>query len=196
MFEKFEQYIKKMIPGITKTEIGLLRAKCVMKKVRKKEILLQEGSVSTCKIFVAKGLLRNYSTADNGTEYIMRFTDANGWTTDPESYYSGQPSKYNIDAIEPSEVILFSYPDFELLKTQIPSLGVFSERAITASATLSQKRVLLNISATAEEKYDDFVKSFPNIFHRVPLHMVASYLGLSRKTITRIRQNLAVGVKD
>ena len=90
---------------------------------------------------------------------------------------------------------MFSHDDFEILKQQIPTLGSFSEALITANASLVQKRVLMNISASAEEKYIDFLNTYPDIFHRVPLHMVASYLGVSRETLTRIRQGLAVGAK-
>lgn len=195
MFEIFEQYIEKMIPGLTKEQINLFRSACVMKKLRRKQMLLHEGEISRYKIFVAKGLLRNYSVAENGREYILRFTDAGAWTTDPESYYTEVPSKYNIDAIEPCEVIMFSREVFEALKQSIPALTAFSEMVISNNASLIQKRVLMNISATAEEKYIDFINTYHNIFHRVPLHMVASYLGLSRETLTRIRQGLAVTLK-
>lgn len=195
MFNVFEQYLQQMMPGITREQIDWIRTKCVMKKVRRKELLLREREVSCYKIFVAKGLLRNYSVAENGHEYIVRFTDAGSWTTDPESYYSRLPSTYNIDAIEPSEVIMFSHEDFEMLKQQIPALAAFSEMVITINASLTQKRVLMTISATAEEKYIDFINNFPNVFHRIPLHMVASYLGVSRETLTRVRQGLMVTAK-
>ncbi len=195
MFEVFEQYMEKMVPGLTTEQVNLMRSMCSMKKMRKRQMLLREGEVSRHKIFVAKGLLRNYSIAENGYEYIVRFTDVDGWTKDPESYYSGLPSKYNIDAVEPSEVIMFTREDFEGLKQMIPVLAAFSENVITANAGLIQKRVLMNISASAEEKYIDFIETYPNIFHRIPLHMVASYLGVSRETLTRIRQGLAVVTK-
>ncbi|MGN6494129.1 MAG: Crp/Fnr family transcriptional regulator [Agriterribacter sp.] len=195
MFETFEQYIQKMIPDIAQRDIDLMRARCVTKKLRRREMLLQEGEVCRHKIFVAKGLLRNYSLADNGREYIVRFADAGGWTTDPESYYSGLPSKYYIDAIEASGVVMFSHDDFELLKQAIPALVGFSERVISTNAGFIQQRVLMNISASAEEKYTDFVRTHPDIFHRVPLHMVASYLGVSRETLTRVRQSLTVGTR-
>jgi CRP-like cAMP-binding protein len=195
MFEKFEQYLGKMIPALTREEVNLLRSKCVLKKLRKKQLLLHEGEINRYKIFVLNGLLRNYSLADDGYEYIMRFTDKDGWTTDPESYYNQVPSRFNIDALEPSEVIMWNREDFEALKQSIPVLSTYSEAMITQNAALTQKRVLMNISASAEEKYVDFVNSFPNIINRVPLHMVASYLGVSRETLTRIRQNLALATK-
>lgn len=195
MFEAFEQYMQKMIAGITKDQLNHMRSLCVMKKLRKKQLELHEGEVCRYKIFVAKGLLRNYSIAKSGIEYIVRFTDAGGWTTDPESYYSESPSTYNIDALEPSEIIMFTRDHFKKLKQSIPALTTFSENVISTNAGLVQKRVLMNISATAEEKYLDFINNFPGIFNRVPLHMVASYLGVSRETLTRIRQGLTGAAK-
>lgn len=195
MFEVFERYIEKTIPGITKEQIHLMQTKCTVKKLLKKETLLKEGEVSHYKIFVTKGLLRNYSIAENGNEYIMRFADAGSWTTDPESYFSGLPSKYNIDALEPSEVVMFHQLDFKTLRQQIPVLNDYAETLFTETAKYTQNRLLLNISATAEEKYIDFINTYPEIFHRVPLHMIASYLGVSRETLTRVRQNLVSKAK-
>lgn len=157
---------------------------------------MHEGEINRYKIFVLNGLLRNYSVADDGYEYVMRFTDKGGWTTDPESYYNQSPSRFNIDALEASEVIMWNRGDFDMLKQSIPELVAYSEAMITKNMALTQKRVLMNISASAEEKYIDFINSFPNIINRVPLHMIASYLGVSRETLTRIRQNLTVAAKE
>lgn len=190
MFDVFERYMKKMIPGFTTEEVKRLCSSCVIKKWGRKEILLHEGEICRYKIFVTKGLLRNYSLGENGNEYIVRFTDEGGWTTEPESFYTGQPSAYYIAAIERSEVMMWSRDDFEALKETLPALATFSENIITANVGFTQRRLLLNISASAEEKYIDFINTYPGIFQRVPLHMVASYLGVSRETLTRIRQEL------
>lgn len=195
MSKIFERYIEDIVPGITKEQVGLIHSTSIVKGVRKKEMLLREGEVSKYKIFVAKGLLRNYSLDNDGNEHIMRFSDAGSWTVDPESYFSGQPSKYYIDAIEPAEVVMFLHDDLEALTQQIPALNEFFLTMITTNMGLIQKRTLMAISATAEEKYIDFINTFPNVFHRVPLHMVASYLGVSRETLTRIRQGLATSVR-
>jgi len=195
MFEAFEQYLEKTIPGLSKEQLNLIRSKCVMRKLRRKQLLFHEGEINRYKIFVLSGLLRNYSIAEDGYEYIIRFADAGTWTTDPESYYGGVPSKFNIDAIEPSTIIMWNREDFDMLRQAVPVLNTYSETMMTQNMGLIQKRVLMNISASAEEKYIDFINNFPNIVNRVPLHMVASYLGVSRETLTRIRQNLAVATK-
>ena len=196
MFEVLEQYLKKTRPDLTRDQVSLIHSKSIVKKLRKRYMLLHEGEVSTHKIFVVKGLLRNYSVGDNGNEYVIKFTDAGGWTTEPDSYNNQAPSKFNIDALEPSEVLMWSRDDFERLKQIIPPLTSFSEAVMARNISLTQRRVLMNISGSAEEKYIDFIETFPDIFNRVPLHMVASYLGVSRETLTRIRQGLAMATKE
>ena len=190
----FEQHIENAIPEITTAELQRICAACIFKKLRKKETVLREGEVSRHKIFVTTGLLRNFGIGGNGAEHILRFTDAGSWTADPESYFSGLPSKYNIDAVEASEIAMLGHHEMETLVQTIPALDRYFRKMITANMGLVQQRVLDAISASAEEKYIGFMKDYPGVFQRVPLHMVASYLGVSRETLTRIRQGLAAGV--
>lgn len=187
MFENFEAFITSRVP-FTKEELALLRSLSTEKKLRRKQLLLHEGEVCRQKIFVTKGLLRTYRTREDGTENIMRFACENGWTTDPQSYNNQVPSKYNIEALEDSEVILWNRENLETLFAAIPAFKSYSDKLKETSLDASQDRVLMNISYTAEEKYKDFITNFPEIFRRVPLHMVASYLGVSRETLSRIRR--------
>jgi CRP-like cAMP-binding protein len=132
-------------------------------------------------------MLRSYSTSEDGSEHIIQFAPENTWTTDPESFRHSIPSACSMDALEHSEVILWTRTDFGHLLASIPGLKIFSEDLVSRSNISIRQRVLTTISLTAEEKYDEFVKKYPDIFGRVPLHMVASYLGVSRETLSRIR---------
>ncbi|GAB3705762.1 Crp/Fnr family transcriptional regulator [Spirosoma flavus] len=156
---------------------------------------MHEGEVCNHKLFVLRGLLRTYNISADGSEHIMKFSSEHEWITDSDSYFNRTPSELNIDALEQSDVVLWSHDDFEALRTAIPEINSFSEKLITKNMGITQKRILMNISASAEEKYQYFIDTYPEIFRRVPLHMVASYLGVSRETLTRIRQGQAIGVK-
>ena len=190
MFEVFEQYIKEIIPELTEDQIRLMQDKSVVRLLHKKENLLQEGEICVYKAFVTKGLLRIFSVGENGAEHILRFVDAGGWIIDPESYFNDLPSIYTIDAIESSEVVLFHRNDFRFLSEHIPALNKHNEDIFKESVLSLHNRIHLNISATPEGKYRDFIQTHPGIFQRIPLHMVASYLGVSRETLTRVRQRL------
>ena len=196
MIEEFEQYLRQGVPELTAAQMSYIRSISTIKKLRKRECLLHEGEVARCKIFVLHGLLRNYNIAEDGTEHIMRFTPEMNWTTDPDGFWNNLPSKYTIEAMEFSEVMLWTKDDFESIRSAIPEIGAFSESLITRNMSETQNRLLLSISGTPEEKYRYFVDAFPDVFARVPLHMIASYLGVSRETLTRVRQGLAMAGKS
>jgi len=186
MFENFTAYIRSKGP-LTDEETRLILGKAKARKFRKRHSLLREGEICQHKIFVSKGLLKAYRLKEDGSETIMRFAAENSWIVDHESYHNRTPTKYNIETIEDSEVILWGRDDFEGLLLVVPMLRELAEQLRIDNLHASQDRILMNISATSEEKYQAFVTAFPDIFRRVPLHMVASYLGVSRETLSRIR---------
>jgi len=186
MFEIFERYITNEA-NFTKEQVELLRGLAIERRLRRRQLLLHEGEVCRHKAFVCKGLLRTYRTKNDGTEIIMRFAAENTWNIDPQSYNTQTPSRYNIEAVEDTDVILWNRESMEEIFATIPAFRAYSDKLKENTLDASQNRVLVNISYTAEEKYEDFITTYPDIFRRVPLHMVASYLGLSRETLSRVR---------
>ncbi len=190
MSEILKNYFQKVLPDFTDEKFDFILYKSQLIKLQRKEIVCKQGEVCNLKIFVAKGLLRNYSISEDGNEHILQFVNEMSWTTDPESFYNNTPSKLNIEAMESSEIFAFNLDDFAELREQIPELNIFVENILTRKSMEIHKRLLMNISSSPEEKYLDFINTYPDIFNRVPLHMVASYLGLSRETLSRVRRNI------
>ena len=190
MFEIFASYLKKN-SDLTHEELEQVRAVVIHRRLRKRQYLLQEGDVCNFNCFVAKGCLRNYRVSEDGNEHILRFAVETWWISDQESYNNGSRSKNNIDALEESEVLLIEKQDFENLLIIIPHFKDFIFNLKARSFDASQNRIMSNISDTAEEKYSNFIEMYPDIFNRVPLHMIASYLGVSRETLSRIRNHYA-----
>jgi len=186
MFEIFETYITAN-GDFTPEDLQFIRSLSIVKKVRRKEFLLQEGEVCRYKIFIAKGLLKSYYLRHDGTEHIMRFSPENSWATDPESLRNQTPAQSNIEALENSEVVMWTRESLAELFASIPAFKAYMDRLISGALKSSHERIRMNLSYTSEEKYEDFIASFPDVFRRVPLHMVASYLGVSRETLSRIR---------
>lgn len=186
MFADFEKYIRENA-SLTDNDIQLFRQTAVERTIRRKEHLLREGEICRYKTFVSKGFLRTYRTTEDGGEHVMQFSPENSWITDPESYNNFTPSYYNIDAIERTEVVMWTKNDFDQLFANIPGLKAYSDKLVSTNLYLTRQRVFSAISSTAEEKYGEFIKTYPNIFMRAPLHMVASFLGVSRETLSRIR---------
>lgn len=190
MFEVFAAYLKEKA-GLTEEELEEVRAVTINKHLRKRQYLLQEGDICHYNCFVAKGCLRNYRVGEDGVEHILRFAVENWWLSDTESYNNGTPSRNNIDALENSELLLIEKEDFTRLVNTIAPFKEFIDKLMARSFDASQNRIMSNISHTAEERYINFMKSYPDILNRVPLHMIASYLGVSRETLSRIRNQYA-----
>lgn len=188
MFEIFLQYLTDKVQ-LSEQEIQLIESVSKPKKLRKKQFLSQEGEIWHYNAFICRGLVKTFSIAENGTEHIINFAPENYWTGDRESLLNGTPSRLNIDAIEPTELILIEKTDFEKICAEIPQLNQLVNQIIQKSFIVSQNRILANISYSAEEKYNNFLEKYPNIVNRIPQHMIASYIGITPETLTRLRKN-------
>jgi len=190
MSEILQKYFEKALPNLTDEKFNLILEKSKLITLQRKEIIFRQGDICNSKIFVSKGLLRNYSTSEDGSEHILQFVNEMSWTTDPESFYNNTPSKLTIEALEPSEIFVFNLEDFNQLREKIPTLSIFIEELLTKKSMEINNRLLVNISSTPEDKYLHFIKNHPDLLHRVPLHMIASYIGMSRETLSRVRRQL------
>ncbi|WP_343658943.1 Crp/Fnr family transcriptional regulator [Chryseobacterium sp.] len=188
MFDIFLKYLTDKI-ALSEQEIQLIESVCTSKKLRKKQFLLQEGEVWHYNAFICRGMVKTFSIAENGTEHIISFAPENYWTGDRESLINGTPSRLNIDAIEPTELIIIEKSDFEKICADIPQLNQLMNQIIQKSFIVSQNRILANISFTAEEKYQNFLEKYPHIVNRIPQHMIASFIGITPETLTRLRRN-------
>jgi CRP-like cAMP-binding protein len=187
IFEIFRQYTKRYAE-LTDQELERIETSCTCKKLRKQQYLLQEGDTWKFHAFIACGCLRTYSVDEKGLEHIVNFGISNWWVGDLESLKSKQPSKFNIDAVSDSEVILFPDREFNKLLSEIPA---FSKMVITIhdrSYMAAQRRILSFISHSAEEKYLAFQKMYPGFADAIPKNMIASFLGITRETLSRIRK--------
>ena len=167
--------------------LELIEAHCTFRHLKKKEHLLQEGEVCRYTAFIAKGCLRTYRTEETGNEHTLKFGIENWWINDGVSLANGTPAQFSIQALEDSDLILISRESFDYLLENIPGFRQANEKLLTRSYNASQQRIYNQIGNTPEERYQLFINTYPDIFNRVPLHMLASYLGMSRETLTRIR---------
>ncbi|MBO2010783.1 Crp/Fnr family transcriptional regulator [Hymenobacter negativus] len=189
MFAVFAQYLQQHAP-FTPNEIAQIEAVSVVRSVRKRQYLLQAGDIWSYNAFVVNGCLRTYSVDAKGAEHILNFAMENWWIGDRESLTTGHPSRYNIEAIEDSTVILINKEDFDHLRQQIPALHELVNNILHRSFLASQNRIHSAISYSAEEKYREFLLKYPAIALRIPQHMVASYLGMTTETLSRIRRHI------
>jgi CRP-like cAMP-binding protein len=186
MFEVFKAYVQRQTT-VSDEEFVILGHYAKFKKLRKKQYLLQEGDVCRYHCFIADGLMRTYSVDSKGNEHIIRFAMKDWWISDRESLLSGEPSKFNIDAIEESSLILFEKKDMDEAMEKLPGFSRLVNGILNKSFITTQNRIHEVISSTAEEKYQNFVKRYPDFALRVPQAMIASYLGITPETLSRLR---------
>ncbi|MBS1661224.1 MAG: Crp/Fnr family transcriptional regulator [Bacteroidetes bacterium] len=190
MFNVFQAYLQDKIT-LSEEEMDRIRSVSIVKKLHKKQFLLQEGDVWKYDAFVSKGCLRTYSINEKGLEHILNFAVENWWTGDREGLLSGLPSRFNIDAVEDSEVVLFLHANFLRLCQEIPALDSLVNTILQRSFVTSQKRIETFLSYTAEQKYGYFLEKYPHLVARVPQTMIASYLGMTPETLSRVRNQLS-----
>jgi CRP-like cAMP-binding protein len=176
---------------LTEEEISYFTALLKYKKLRKKQFLLEEGEVCTHECFINSGCLRMYNLNDKGQEHIIQFGVADWWIGDQYSFLTGLPSIYFIDALEDSELLLIGKTQLEQLYADVPKFERFFRIAFQNSYVALQRRILAGLSRTAEEKYLDFINRYANIEQKVPQHQVASYLGITPESLSRVRKQLA-----
>ena len=185
-FHKFNEKV-----NLSEEEEEVIKQYFTPKKLRKKQYLLQEGDVCKHIAFIEKGALKAYVVDDAGAESIIQFA-LEGWViSDLYSFLTGEPATYNIDALENAELVLISKSAHEELLKKIPKYETYIRLQITGAYIALQKRLTSIISLPLEERYKNFLALYPNIAQRVPQHMIASYMGLTPETLSRVRSRMA-----
>ena len=190
MFEVLRAYLEKMFP-LTEKEFALFHELYVPMELKKGELLQREGEVVKYAAFVTKGCLRNYVIDNKGREHVVMFAPENWWIVDSNSIMNGTPTSYFVDAIEDSVVLLSDKEANETIMNCVPGYAKSFQAGIQKHAAAKDKRIVQSLTATAEERYLNFLETYPTIAQRVPQHMLASYLGVTPETVSRIRKSLS-----
>jgi CRP-like cAMP-binding protein len=172
---------------LTGNEIDLIQSFFTAKKFRKRQYFLQEGEVCKNSVFIVKGAMRKYRVDDKGEEHIIRLYLENWWASDRESVATGAPSGYFIDAWEDSDCLVVAKAHLAELADRIPAMTKWVRTIDANYAIATQRRIGAAISLSAEERYHDLEKTYPEFIQRFPQHIIASYLGINRETLSRIR---------
>lgn len=175
---------------VPQAEINSLLNQCERISVKKNYILLNQGDYCKHSFFVENGLFRQYALTENGKEHILSFAPENWLVTDRDSVYFNQPSRYSIQALEDSLVVLIDKNFMTQISTLIPGFNEFNNRLLHNHIRHLQERIGMLLSATAEERYLNFVEMYPAILSRVPQTMVASYLGITPESLSRVRKEI------
>ncbi len=189
-YQNFRNHLSKIL-GVPIASLEFCSTFYEVKQAKKNEIILREGEISDCTFFVEKGLLRMYSIDKVGKEHVIQFAPENWIISETTSQLLNEKSRFYIEAIEESTIIVTREGFFEDLSKIYPDVAEKNQRLMFNHIKNLQNRVNALISTTAEERYLEFLKKYPNLMLRAPQWMVASYLGITPESLSRVRKELA-----
>lgn len=183
LFQYIKQYVK-----ISDEDFEIFASHCIPKKISKKQYLLREGEICKCLAFIVKGAMRKYYVDEKGIEHTINLFVENWWAGDRESFVMLTPSNYHVDAWEDCELLLISRESTLKLRQECSAFNELTLKLDEQSTIATQKRITSSISMTAEKRYEDFVTNYPHFIQRFPQHIIASYLGITKDTLSRVRK--------
>lgn len=188
--KNFTSYLMKTV-GLPELEAEQLSIPLKRMHYKKGSILLKKGDVCNHSFFVEKGLLRSYMLDESGKEHVIQFAPENWFIVDRSSVYFNDTSESYIEAIEDTETVFIS-ENFMCQAAEVsPVFGRYNDKLLHNHIRQMQKRINLLLGATAEKRYMSFIEMYPDILLRVPQWMIASYLGITPESLSRVRKELA-----
>lgn len=164
-----------------------------MATIKQHDHILESGQINKYCIYVQSGCLMMYYTDKSGTDHVLQFPVAGWWTGDLQSFHSAIPSRFSIKALTDCEVLMIAQENFSELLHEVPPLEKYFRIIYQNALVTQQDRLIQNFSATAEERYLAFQKTYPSLEQYVPLKYIASYLGITPEFLSKVRRHLAKG---
>lgn len=185
LFQNFNKYAK-----ITEADFALIEQIISKKFVKKRRSLLDDGDVSRYIYFVEKGALRSFTVDREGVEHVIQLALEEHWVADLSSFITQKPGNVRIEVIEDSEVWQLPYHELELLYEHVPALERYFRQLFQRAYVGLQQRLNLSVSHNAEERYRLLLQDSPEVAARIPLIYIASFLGITPESLSRIRKQL------
>ncbi|RYE09914.1 MAG: Crp/Fnr family transcriptional regulator [Hyphomicrobiales bacterium] len=188
--EIFKTYLQKKV-SITDEQFNLIAVHLKVKSFEKNEMILMKGDVSSQGFFVSTGLLRSYSIDSKGKTHIIQFAPEQWWLSERNGLLFNEPSDFFIDSVEVTKAVIMTKDFMNEAAKHVTCMNDLNNKMLNNAIRFMQKRINMLLSATAEERYLNFITLYPNLTLRVPQWMIASYLGITPESLSRVRKDLA-----
>ncbi len=189
----FLDYIRKHV-DLTEEEETVLLSKVIHRNYLKDQYVVQQGDVCKSVCFIISGCIKTFYMDKEGQEHIIMFSIQDWWISDLGSFISQTPADYNVQCLESTQLIQFTYDTLQELYIEIPKLERLFRKITERAYVAAQKRIIRNFSLSAKERYLIFKNTYPNIEQRVPQYMIASYLGITKEFLSKIKSQLIQGI--
>ena len=190
MVERLLIFLRERMPLTAEGE-AVVRSSVKPRRFEKGAFLQRAGEVARHGHFVVSGCLRSFSIDEKGREHVLQFAPEGWWLTDFASIREQVPSTFFIEALEDSDVLLIDWPSHDRLVSGLPGYAAAMAAGLSKGNAAREQRLMDTMSLSAEDRYLKFLEAYPSIAQRVPQHMVASYLGVTPETLSRIRGQFA-----
>ncbi|HET8735285.1 MAG TPA: Crp/Fnr family transcriptional regulator [Pricia sp.] len=185
MEQKLRQHIEEIV-SLSDEEFAFVFSYFTEKHFLKHQYLVQEGNYAPNDYFVSDGLVKVSRIDEDGKENILQFGTENSWVSDPQAYHSQTEATLNIQCLEDTGTLFINFQDREKLCADFQKLEHFFRKKTTSEQIILQRRILCLISNKAKDRYEDLLHQYPGLIQRVPKTLIASYLGVSRETLSRL----------
>lgn len=189
MHDAYLDYLRKFSSKpLTDEEKDLVRKSFTAARLKRKQYILQAGDICKKFAFIVKGAMRMYFVDDKGLEHIIRLGIEDWWMGDRESWINSVPSRYHIDALERCDLLYLSLDNAKELELKIPAFRQMMAKLDERNNMANERRLTSAISFTAEKRYTEFIEYYPQLAARFPQHILASYLGINKDTLSRVKR--------
>lgn len=184
--DPFIKYINRAV-AMTQEELDIFTGAFRLKKVKKKQFIIQPDFVAQHRNYVLQGALRSYVIDPDGVDQTIQFAIDDWWISDLNSYIYQKPATMFVVAIEDSTLLQIDYKSEQQLKAANHVYETFFRMAAERTAAFHQRRIIASLTRSAEERYNDFMETYPTVAQRIPQYVLASYLGMSTEFLSKIR---------
>jgi CRP-like cAMP-binding protein len=188
--ETFLNSVKSLCPKVTKAELAYLESGLTVREVNTKHFFIHANTIQKEIGFIYSGLIRAFYIDQNGNEISVNFFRENHYATHYPAFITQKPSKYYFQCIEPTTIVMVSYKHIQEGYEQFPIFERYGRLVAEEVLKMQQKRIESFLFENAETRYLEFVQENPDLFNRVSLSHLASFLGIERQSLTRIRKKL------
>lgn len=185
MEQFLRQHIEKVIP-LTDSEFAFVLSHFSIEKYKKRDFLIKKGKYVRHMYFVVSGLLKLSFNDSDGKEYIVAFAMEDWWEGDNQAFYTKTPATMSLQCLEDTTVFCITLDDYNALCTGLPKIEHFLLVKANGGHIAAQQRIISFLTSSAKERYDQLLKKYPALLQRVPKTLIASYLGVSRETLSRL----------
>lgn len=176
--------------SFSKKEMSQIENKFEKRTLKKGDTLLNANQTVNYQYFIISGCLRTFFVDNSGKDHIIQFAIKDWWISDYTAFFTSSKAIMTIDCIQDASVYGISIENMENLYIEIPRSQTFFRKKMEGAFAGFQKRIIGNLSQSAKEKYISFISTYPNIEQSVKNYHIASYLGVTTETLSRVRKEI------